>query len=387
VDPRQVKAKAKRSESHHVSETRRETPDPTASLQSALGNRALTTMLQRETTERGSLGVLQREPATKPSKLAASGPSRIRSAQKSFHGLMKRSNAILSGTRDHLDYVNGIYAENVGIYQVVMGQASAAAKRNEEIQDGLIGGVQLLAQLAPGGPAVTGLLKLWQFAEKVEEFTDVAGKMVAVSRIPVPAGVKDDATGGVKTPDSQRVASLEMLLKYMADLAKFRDHGDSILDTAVDAAIQMFTDEKPDKKGVDALASACERLVAETQTMVDEITRLETRRAVKIPSWQEVEQDIWLIQLSRSDPHSSVIDNHCVDIGLWGPFGKPGGRLGIADEEGSVMIYEGTKTIPGHEDEEQQQSLGAQSVSRSELIRAEAAKLPQKWAKILLSAD
>jgi hypothetical protein len=93
---------------------------------------------------------------------------------------------------------------------------------------------------------------------------------------------------------------------------------------------------------------------------------------VPILSWLEVEQDIWIAYFTSVGHvgREAVLRRRMVQIGLWGPVGQPGGRLGLAEDEEESwflgpMVFEGTKTVPGHEDEERQQSVPPQTMSRS----------------------
>jgi len=61
--------------------------------------------------------------------------------------------------------------------------------------------------------------------------------------------------------------------------------------------------------------------------------------------------------------------------------------LGVAETEGTLAFYRDPKVVPGHEDEEKQQSVGTTTMDWMQVIQGEAATLPAKWQRIMLLTD
>jgi len=352
----------------------------------------------------GTSPVVQRKPSADtagrlPSpSAAASVPPRIKGVQASFHDLMREADEIVEGSRFHYNYVNGIYRENFKIHQVVVGQAGEEQLQNERVKDAILAGAMLAASFSPHGQAATLAVKIWQIAHKIEENAVRIGKVLTIAKAISPDKKKgDDAEGkGPAEPSELELIGLENLVSLASSLASARDAGDAVLDASVDFATQLATNA-PDsgqltKEESDALnesATLCETLLQQTEAMMAGVRALRERRKAPVPSWQEVEQDIWLAYFDAVGHVSSaqVVTNHMIDLGLWGPPGQPGGRLGVADEPEGFMLYEGSKTEPGYEDQEKQQSVGPKTMTKTQLIKAAAASLPAKWRRIMLLAD
>lgn len=349
--------------------------------------------------QRDAAGQTAPAPRLPTPSLASAIPAKVKGIQSQFHERMREATDIIEGTKFHYDYVNGIYAENYKIHRVVVGQAAEEELQNERIRDAIISAAALAAKMSPEGEAASLVVQIWQIAKKVEGVSSKVGKAITIAKAIAPgdkkAGGDGDANAPAK-PHELQLIGLENVVSLAMAVAQARDAGDSVLDAAVDLATQVAADT-PDSGQLsaetgDALneaATACEALLAETDRMMASLRTLRARRAVPIPSWHEVEQDIWLAYFNSIGhvPPQQVLQKHMVDIGLWGPPGQPGGRLGVADEIEGIMAYEGSKTIPGHEDEDKKQSVAPQTVSKSQLIQSAAATLPAKWRKIMLLSD
>jgi hypothetical protein len=324
-------------------------------------------------------------------------PPRIKGMQVSFHDLMREANEIVDGTKFHYDYVNGIYSNNFTIHKVVVGQAEAEQLQNERIRESILAGIELAASFAPEGKAANFAIKLWQAAEKIEHFAHRAGKVVTIAQAASnQKKAEGEPEGGPATPQEFQLLGLEHVTSLASAIGNVRDNGDGVLDAAVDFATQVGTDA-PDSgqltpEQADALndcAAYCEGLMQQADDFMSGLRAIKERRKTPVPSWQEVEQDIWLAYFNAAGyvNTAQVIGNHMVDLGLWGPPGQPGGRLGVADVAEGFMLFEGEKTEPGREDESKQESVAPKTMSKMQLIQAAAAALPGKWRRIMLLAD
>jgi hypothetical protein len=317
--------------------------------------------------------------------------------QAAFHERMHEANEIIEGTKFHYDFVNGIYAANFEIAQVVVGQAKEEQLRNEQIRDGLVSGASLALSLTPEGEAANLFLKILTIAHKVDEAREKVEKAAKVYEMISGRGESVEAPeGGPQKPSELEIASLEHVLDLAFSVGRARDAGDKVLDGAVDLSTDIGSNAPSSgslgAKQLEALQEAqsgCEEVLAATDALLDSLRQLRARRAVTIPSWREVEQDIWILYFASTGRIGTegVLRNHMVDIGLWGPRGQPGGRLGVAETAEGLQSFEQPKTIPAHEDEETGKSVGETTMDWMQVVRAEAATLPGKWERIMLLAD
>jgi hypothetical protein len=328
---------------------------------------------------------------------AAAVPARIKGMQASFHDLMREANEIVEGTRFHYEYVNGIYSENFKIHRVVVGQAEAEHLQNERVREAILAGLELAASFAPEGKAANLAVKLWQGAEKIAKLAHRAEKAATiVQAIPAQKKAEGEPEGGPVPPQEFQLMGLEHVVSLASAIGNVRDNGDGVFDAAVDFATQVGTDapnsgQLPQEQA-DALtecAAYCEGLMQQAEEFMSSLRALRDRRKTPVPSWQEVEQDIWLAYFNAAGyvNTAQIIGNHMIDLGLWGPPGQPGGRLGIADVREGFMLFDGSKTEPGREDESKQESVPAKTISKMQLIQGAAATLPAKWRRIMLLAD
>ncbi len=354
-------------------------------LQRTIGNDAVTRMLLRD-------GPAQRLPS--PSA-AAAVPARIEGMQTTFHERMKEAVDIMRGTQDHYNYVNGIYGECYKIHEVVVGQAHEEDVRNEQIQDAIIAAAGLVAGfVAPEGEVITVLDKIRQAASKIEKVRSKLDKVRKIGKLF--EKVPGEGGGGATKPSEMQILSLEHVNKLLFEVADVHNEGDDIFDNAVDLSTDIATNT-PDSgalgadqaEALETAETACSEVLASAEALLASLRPLRDRRGVPIPSWRETEQDIWIAYFSARHAIGTeqVLCNHMVDIGLWGPPGQPGGRLGVAETEGTIATYRDPKVIPEHDDEEKKQSVGPTTMDWMSIIEAEVAQLPPKWQRIMLLAD
>jgi hypothetical protein len=337
---------------------------------------------------------------------ASAIPAQIKAVQAAFHARMQEAVDIVEGTNFHYNYVNGIYAACYGIQQVVLGQAAEQKIESQKIAEGLLAGVELVVMVfAPEGEAVGAVGRILQIGEKVHKAALKVEKTVSIlEAIEAGAGGKEKKEEGEGSPapaapSEFRILGLEHVVSLALAVANVHNCGDRVLDGAVDLSTQIAADA-PDSGALtaeqtaaldEALASS-QQVLTETEPLLASLRTLRDRRKVPIPSWAETEQDIWILYFSSIGRclMEPVIENHMVDLGLWGRRGgPPGGRLGVSEEEalGGAQVFEGTKTVPGKEDEETQRSTAPQTITQMQAIQAEAAQLPAKWRRIMLLTD
>jgi hypothetical protein len=370
-------------------------------LQRTAGNAAVTAMLQRVPNPGA--------PRLPTPSAAAAVPVRVRGMQQVFHQRMREANEILDGTKFHYDYVNGIYAENFNIHEVIVGQAAAEAATNEAIRGFLVDAALTAAGLGIEAKAAAAALKVAEkartaamkakpVAQHMKEHGEImgaAGKIASYGGKAIGLmGMPKDAEGaGPADPKALRVVGLENVVRAIQHVNGFRDDGDALLDGSVDVTAALAA-EAPDSgrlkpedfEALNEIEAACEALLAEAERLLIEIRVLRDRRNVPIPSWHEVEQDIWLAYFTSKGyvpAGSNILLNHMVDFEMWGPPGQPGGRLQI-DAYIDAFTRPPTVTLPGREDDEKKQSVQHVNVTRMGLIRSAAAQLPAKWARIML---
>jgi hypothetical protein len=358
-------------------------------LQRTLGNAAVARLLRQP----APAAVTPRLPSVSS---AAAVPARIKGMQAEFHARMSEADEIVKGTKFHYDYVNGIYAGNFQNAQVVIGQAGEEQLRNEQIREAFVAGVSFALSFSPHGAAANVLIKIIQIAHKVDEARERVEKAAKVVEAIHGAEKKEPAEGGPAQPSELQILGLEHVIELMSSIAEVSNAGNVVLDGAVDLSTDIGSNapssgalDAKDAEALNAAEAACSELLASTDPLLADLRQLRNRRKVTIPSWREVEQDIWLQYFASKGRIGTeeVLRNHMVDIGLWGPQGQPGGRLGVAETVEGVMSYQDPKTVPAHEDEEKQQSVPATQVEWMQLIRNEAAALPAKWQRIMLLID
>ena len=337
---------------------------------------------------------------------ASAIPAQIKAVQAAFHARMQEAGDIVEGTNFHYTYVNGIYAACYGIQQVVLGQAAEQKIESQKIAEGLLAGVELAIMVfAPEGEAVGAVGRILQIGEKVHKAALKVEKTVSIlEAIEAGAGGQEkkgegEGSPAPAAPSEFRILGLEHVLSLALAVANVHNSGDRVLDGAVDLSTQIAADA-PDSGALtaeqtaaldDALASS-QQVLTETEPLLASLRTLRDRRKVPVPSWAETEQDIWIMYFTSVGRclMEPVIENHMVDLGLWGRRGgPPGGRLGVSEEEalGGAQVFEGTKTVPGKEDEETQQSTAPQTITQMQAIQREAGQLPAKWRRIMLLTD
>jgi hypothetical protein len=331
---------------------------------------------------------------------ASAVPGRIKGIQADYHTRMKEANEIVEGTKFHYDYVNGIYAGNFDIAQVVVAQAKEEQLRNEQIREAIVAGASFALSFTPEGAAANMFMKIVKIAHKIDEARERLEKAAKVFDAISGSGESAEGPqGGPQEPAELQIASLEHVIDLAFSVARARDAGDKVLDGAVDLSTDIGSNA-PNSGALSAekeaalqeAQAACEELLTETDVLLDSLRQLRARRGVQIPSWREVEQDIWILYFSSMGriPAEEVLRNHMVDIGLWGPRGQPGGRLGVAEVVEGILVkqvYEQPKTVPAHEDEKTGESVGETTMDWMQVVRADAATLPAKWARIMLLTD
>jgi len=166
-------------------------PQPTQAQPSETGVAGYLLGLQRTAGNASVSLMLQREPRLPTPSAASALPAQILGAQREFHQLMGEANEILRGTKFHYDYVNGIYAENFKIFQVVVGQANLEQLQNDQIADAILAGLALAAKFAPETAAASAVIKVWQLAQKIEGFASKAGKAITIAKAVAGPGGKD----------------------------------------------------------------------------------------------------------------------------------------------------------------------------------------------------
>jgi hypothetical protein len=360
-------------------------------LQRSAGNGAVTRLLRA-----GGTAGSQRLPS--PSA-ASAVPARIKGMQLTFHERMTEANAIMKGTRDHYNYVNGIYAECFKIHQVVVGQAHEEEVQNERIAEAIVATASLaLSFAAPEGEAVGVLAKILENAHKIDEWRERLEKAKKIGEAIEKGGEKTQAgeEGGPTAPSELQILGLEHVNELLFKVADVHNEGDAVFDKAVDMSTEIEANA-PDSGAIDAeqgealdiAEAACQEILSSVEELLADLRVLRDRRKVTIPSWRETEQDIWIAYFaSRHEIGTEdVLRNHMVDIELWGPPGQPGGRLGVAETEGSISFYRDPKVVPEHEDEEHGQTVGPTTMEWMAVVEAEQALLPPKWQRIMLLAD
>ncbi|HXB63729.1 MAG TPA: hypothetical protein VNV42_02525 [Solirubrobacteraceae bacterium] len=357
-------------------------------LQRTAGNDAVTRMLQRE--EGG--------PRLPTPSAASAVPARVKGMQATFHERMREANEIMKGTQDHYNYVNGIYAECFKIHQVVVGQAHEEDVHNEEIAEALIAAASLaLAFAAPEEEAVSVLAKIVEKAHELDEAREKIEKSGKILKA-FEGGEEHTELGeaAMADPNELRIYSLEHVNELLFKVADVHNQGDMVLDKAVDVATSIGSNapnsgalDADEQAALDAAEAAGNEILAGAEDLLTELRQLRERRKVTVPSWRETEQDIWIAHFSARNAIGTeeVLCKHMVDIGLWGPPGQPGGRLGVAETDGSLISFREPKFIPEHEDEKKQQTVGASMMDWMSIIEAEVAQLPPKWQRIMLLVD
>jgi hypothetical protein len=335
---------------------------------------------------------IQRKPddaARRPVLGGSSGPkAQITAVKHAFHARMTEAESILEETRSHYETVNGIYAANFRIVGVVVGQAREEELRNEQIREGLLAGASLVLPFVAPEAAAAGLLaKILEMAHWLDERREQAEKLGKVVEA-VWGGGEEHAEGGGEAgpPDPREVeiASLKRLLDLHEKVTRASNAGNAVLDATDGIAAN-------DAAALARAATACQELSAKTDSLLADLRDLRTRRrGLTIPSWREVEQDIWISYFvaHRRVATADVLRNHMVDIGLWGPRGHPGGRLGIAEfVEGTFVrqSYEAPKVVPAHEDVSSGQSVAQTELDWMQVIGAEEKTLSAKWRRLMLA--
>jgi hypothetical protein len=328
---------------------------------------------------------------------ASAIPAQIKGAQAAFHDRMGEAETIIEGTKFHYDYVNGIYAGNFKNAQVVIGQAAEEQLQNERIREALVSAASLGLSFSPEGEAANLFLKIVEIAHKLDEVREKAEKLAKIAEA-ISGGEEkvEGGEGGPAAPGELQIMGLEHVIELHRKVAVAHNAGDRVLDGAVDLSTDIAANA-PSSGAIDdkqsaaltGAAEACQELIAATDLLMSELRELQARRSVTIPSWREVEQDIWILYFASRGRIGTeqVLRNHMVDIGLWGPPGQPGGRLGVAEViEGTFVkqAFEEPKVIPGHEDEEAGKSVGPQTLDWMQVVQGEAAVLPAKWRHIML---
>ncbi len=348
---------------------------------------------------------LQRQTAAAPRlpvvSAASAIPAQIKGLQASFHDRMREASDIVEGTNFHYNYVNGIYGGCFNNYQVVLGQAAEQKVESAKIAEQILAPLELaVIVFAPEGEAVGVVARILQIGEKIHK--TALGLQKTVTILEALGGKEETEKEGNPPPASPsefQILGLEHVVSLALAVAHVHNCGDRVLDGAVDLSTQIAADA-PDSGALtteqtaalnEALASS-QQVLAETEPLLASLRTLRDRRKVPIPSWAETEQDIWITYFTSIGRclMEPVIENHMVDLGLWGRRGgPPGGRLGVSEEEGlgGAQVWEGTKTMPGREDEETQQSTEPQTFTQMQLIQAEAGQLPAKWRRIMLLTD
>jgi hypothetical protein len=358
-------------------------------LQRSAGNDAVARLLR----DSGASGA-----GRLPSPTAAAAvPARIQGIQASFLERMEEALTIVRGTRDHYNYVNGIYAECFKIHQVVVGQAHEEDVQNAQIAEAIIAAASLAVGFA--APEAEALGVLGKIAEKGEEIDkwreriEKAGKIAEAVKGPEHEAAQDT---GPTAPSELQILGLEHVNELLFKIAEVHNKGDAVLNQAVSMSTQIATNAPDsgaisDEEGeaLDGAEAACQEILSSTEELLTELRALRDRRSVPIPSWRETEQDIWIAYFASRHAigDEEVLRNHMVDIGLWGPPGQPGGRLGVAETEGMMSFYRDPKVIPEHEDPEKQQSVAATTMEWLAVIEAEQATLPPKWQRIMLLSE
>jgi hypothetical protein len=349
---------------------------------------------------------LQRETATPPripvASAASAIPAQIKGLQATFHDRMQEASDIVEGTNFHYNYVNGIYAGCFNNYQVALGQAAEQKVESAKIAEEILAPLELAVIIfAPEGEAVGVVERILQIGEKIHKTALGLEKTVTILEAleGKEATEKGEGNPAPAAPSEFQILGLEHVVSLALSVAHVHNCGDHVLDGAVDLSTQIAADA-PDSGALtaeqtaalnDALTSS-QQVLAETEPLLASLRTLRDRRKVPIPSWAETEQDIWITYFTSIGRciMEPVIENHMVDIGLWGRRGgPPGGRLGVSEEEGlgGGQVWEGTKTVPGREDEETQQSTEPQTFTQMQLIQAAAGQLPAKWRRIMLLTD
>jgi len=354
-------------------------------LHRTVGNAAVTRLL-RQSNGGGRL----------PSPSAASAvPARIKGMQQQFHTAMREAAEIIDGIKFHYDYVNGIYAGAYGHAEEAAAAAHTEELKNERIREAVIGAASLALSFTPEGEAENLLGKIVESVHKIDEWRErleKAGKVKAAFSPTEDVEPHLDAD----TPAEKQILGLEKVIELLTKVEIAHNHGDGVLDYAVDLSTQI-AENAPDSDAIgsdeagalNAAESACQEVLSSTDDLLAGLRELRDRRKVTIPSWAETEQDIWIGSFASSGRigDEQTLRDHMVAIGLWGPPGQPGGRLGVAETEGTLAFYRDPKVVPGHEDEEKQQSVGTTTMDWMQVIQGEAATLPAKWQRIMLLTD
>jgi hypothetical protein len=379
-------------------------PSNVLALQRSAGNRAVSKVFSRAavpswsgadegdskalgTSETMRVVARQTSGARLPSPSAAAAvPAQIKGIQSTFHNQMREADDIIQGTQFHYDYVNGIYRETFTIHQVVLGQANLEALQSERVADAIIAGAALLAKFAPETAAASAIIKIWQFAQKVESIASKAGKVLTIAKA-VGGGAKNkDGLGGAPmTPNELTLIGNQNIIAMMTQVADVRGSADAMLDAAIDVSTQIGMDA-PDSGQLTAgqsvaltdTVAACEQLLAAIEPVLAALRALRDRRKVPVPSWIEFEQDIWIAYFNQVGRIGTgeALRSHMRDIGLFG-------RLGILEEHSMGMVWENAD-VPAKEDEATQQSVPAKTISGMEAVNAAAARLPVKYRRLML---
>lgn len=316
---------------------------------------------------------------------AASVPAQIKGMQVAFHDRMREANAIINATKAHYDNVNSIYAENFNIHRVVVGQAKAESVRNDKMVAEILSIVGTVAKLNPEGAAATAIVNIAKFAVKVQNIAKKAGKVATIAE-KVFGSEKGKAVAGSEpmTPTELALIGSEHVISMMTQVNDVRDSADAVLDTAVDLSTQIGMDA-PDSGQLDSeqaaalaeTAAACEQMMAAIEPVLAALKELNDRRKVPMPSWREIEQDIWIAYFSNTGSiGGGLVRNHVREIGLFK-------RLGIVEITGMGMVWDQVQIAEG-EDETRMQSMPRRQIIGMDAIEAAARSLPAKYRRLLL---
>jgi Domain of unknown function (DUF4157) len=329
-----------------------------------------------------------------PSPSAASAvPALVKGMQKQFHAEMSEAAQIIRGIRFHYKFVNGIYAGAFGHAQAAAAAAKKEELKNEQIVDGIIGAASLVLSFTPEGEAANLAIKIAKSLEKVEAWhsrIEGAGKVLSALGL---SHEEEEKELDPEASTQQKIVGLEKVIELQNAVADAHNLSDRVFDEWVDVSTNI-AENTPDSgalssdqaAALQAAQSACQDVLAWNSDLMDSLRELQKRRQVRIPSWAETEQDIWIAFFASTGKIGTEesFREHMVSIGMWGPPGQPGGRLGVAESEEIGQLFRDPKVVPGHEDERKQQSVGASPMDWMSIIRRENAQLPAKWKRIML---
>lgn len=220
--------------------------------------------LQRRVGNRAVAAEIQRQPRARSGQ-APSAATRIRAAQSRFRRLMAESSAAQMDLRSYCHSLNGLYRSNFEIYRVVLAQAGAHEKRNEEIRlflfseiSGSVGGAL--------GKAGGILASAWKFAEKAKKVVEKVSKVKSIVRPQDDDSGAQSKTGKTPVnPSDLELVPLRSLLTFSERINSFRDYGDSIFE----AASEIVFGDSSGASRKDVVAQSCEELTFETQVFLE----------------------------------------------------------------------------------------------------------------------